>query len=277
MVQLKHPDYAAINLANWEARVEHHAVAYGLERYRSDAEAISGVVAFDRPRLGDIAGLNTVHLQCHIGTDTLSLHRLGAKVTGLDFSPSALAVAADLAASTGADIDWVCADVYDAVDALGGDRFDLVYTGVGAINWLPDIRRWAQVVAGLMRPGGRFFMREGHPVLYSLSDPRPDGVVAIEYPYFESGGTKFTSEETYVDQAGPLSSPDSIDFGHGLAEIFNALWEAGLTIDMFVEHDSVSWAALGDQMEEIGGGEYRLIDRPERLPHSYTISATRPA
>ena len=144
-------DYRAINHANWESRVPHHAASdeYGLDRFRSDPERISDVVRFDLPRLGDIAGLDVVHLQCHIGTDTLSLARLGATVTGLDFSESAIEVARELSATAGPTVEYVVADVYDAPAVLGATRFDLVFTGIGALCWLPSVERWASVVAEL--------------------------------------------------------------------------------------------------------------------------------
>ena len=208
-------------------------------------------------------------------TDTLSLARLGAKVTGLDFSGSALAVARQLAESAGYAIAYVEADVYDAVGVLGGARFDLVYTGIGALCWLPDVRRWAQTVAGLLRPGGELFIREGHPVLWAMDDPRPDGLLVLAYPYFETEGVPFCEPDTYVTHDEPLEAPDIVHFNHGLAEIFNAVWDAGMEITLFDEHDSVPWNALGDQMHDVGGGEYRLVDRPERLAASYTLRARK--
>src|SRR6478735_4925905 len=210
-------EYVATNLANWNSRVPHHELGYGLDAYRSDPTHLSGVVRFDVPRLGDVAGLDAVHLQCHIGTDTLSLGRLGARMTGLDFSGPALDVARRLAEDTGTTIDYVEAELYGAVEALGSERFDLVYTGIGALCWLPSITRWARVVAGLLRPGGRLFIREGHPVLWSMDDPRDDGLLVVRYPYFEvPGGTHFHEEISYVDHAEPLAAPATIQFNHGL-------------------------------------------------------------
>jgi 2-polyprenyl-3-methyl-5-hydroxy-6-metoxy-1,4-benzoquinol methylase len=160
-------DYVEVNRANWDSRVSHHVSGYDLDSFRSDSAHLSHVVQFDLPRLGSIAGLDVVHLQCHIGTDTLSLARLGAKsVTGLDFSRPALEVATRLAADCGAEIDYVESELYSAVDVLGAGRFDLVYTGIGSLGWLPDIRRWGEVVGALLRPGGRLFIREYHPVLW---------------------------------------------------------------------------------------------------------------
>jgi SAM-dependent methyltransferase len=236
------------------------------------------VVRFDQARLGSIDGLDILHLQCHIGTDTLSLARLGARsVTGLDFSVPALEAAAQLAHECGATIDYVEGEVYAAVDRLGAGRFDLVYTGVGALCWLPDVRRWAQVVAALLRPNGRLFIREGHPVLWALSDPRPDGLLVIEYPYFETDGTPFSEQFSYVEHEEPLASPDIVHFNHGLAEVITAVMDAGLELRAIEEHDTVPWNPLGDIMEEVGDSEFRLRDEPERLPGTYTLQAVKPA
>lgn len=271
-------DWRSVNLANWEARVPLHVApgGYDLAGF-DDPRYLSSVVRYDLPRLGDIANLDVVHLQCHIGTDTVSLARLGPRsVTGLDFSPSAIAAARDLAARTAADAAFVEGDVYDAVATLGTQCCDVVYTGIGAICWLPDIRRWAAVVAGLLRPGGRLFMREGHPMLDTLSDTRPDDLLVVHYPYFETAGTAFTEESTYGG-AGVLSAPQGVSFNHGLGEVFTALTDAGLTVTALEEHREVPWNALGDAMVESAEyeGEYVLAQNPERLPLTYTIQARK--
>jgi 2-polyprenyl-3-methyl-5-hydroxy-6-metoxy-1,4-benzoquinol methylase len=178
-------DFRATNLECWEERADVHAASpdYDVDLLATDADLLSEVVRFDRPRLGVIEGLDVVHLQCHIGTDTISLAKLGASVTGLDFSPSALAQARDLAARAGLDVRFVESELYGAPAALG-TTYDLVYTGVGALNWLPDVAGWATVVAALLRPGGRLHLREGHPMLWSLEDPtsRPTTSSCITAP-----------------------------------------------------------------------------------------------
>ncbi len=269
-------DHLEINLANWNSRVVHHERGYDLGLYRSDPGHLSKVVAFDLPRLGQLNGLDVVHLQCHIGTDTLSLARLGARsVSGLDFSAPALAVAGRLAAECGEDIRYVESELYGAVEALGAGQFDLVYTGIGALCWLPDIRGWARVVAGLLRPGGRLFMREGHPMLWALADPRPDGLLVVEHPYFETAGVHFSEPQSYVDHDEPLASPEIVHFNHGLAEVITAVLDAGLTLTAIEEHDTVPWNPLEDAMELIDGGEYRLRRNPSRLAATYTLQAQK--
>ena len=271
-------DYRAVNRASWDERVPAHAASldYALERFAEDPEFLSGVVRFDLPRLGDIRGARGVHLQCHIGTDTISLARLGARMTGLDFSAPAVAQATALATRVGATAEFVRADVYDAVDVLGAGRFDLVFTGIGALCWLPDIRRWAAVVAGLLRPGGRLFMREGHPMLWALADPRPDGLLVVEHPYFETAApTVWDEGGTYVETDATFVHNLTHEWNHGLGEIVGALLGEGMELTMLAEHDSVPWEALPGRMERLDGGEWRLADRPERLPHSYTLQAVK--
>ena len=269
-------DYRQLNRANWDERAPAHAASggYALDRFRSDPAHLSDVVRFDLPLLGDVAGLEGVHLQCHIGTDTISLARLGARMTGLDFSPASLAEARRLVAETGTDVELVESDVYAAADVLGVARFDLVFTGIGALCWLPDVHRWGRVVADLLRPGGRFFMRESHPVLWSL-DERQD-VLAIEYPYFETPEPLVWDDaSTYVETDAVFTQTVTHEWNHGLGEIVTALLDAGLEITGLVEHDSVPYEALPGQMEDVGGGEWRVKDRPERLPHSYTLQAVK--
>ena len=268
-------DYQRINKANWDSRVPHHERGYDLHEFTDDPAHLSRVVQFDLPRLGDITGLRGVHLQCHIGTDTLSLARLGARMSGLDFSGPALDAAARLVMACGHDIDFVESDVYAALDVLPAGEFDFVFTGIGALCWIPDAARWAHVVAELLKPGGFLFIREGHPMMWTLSDPRPDGLVVVEFPYFESAGTVFSEETSYVEHEGVLDSPTIVSFNHSLSEVFNALWNAGMSITLFDEHQTVPWNPLEDAMEEIQPNEFQLRHVPERLAATYTLRAVK--
>lgn len=287
-------DYLEINRANWDSRAPIHAENYGIDALLADPQALSEVVRFDLPRLGRLDGLDVVHLQCHLGTDTLSLARLGAaSVTGVDLSPVSLAEARQLATAAGVPIDYVEADVYSAPEML--DRqFDLVYTGIGAICWLPSIRRWAQTVAALLRPGGRLFIRDGHPVLNSLiqvelgPDPVDRGqqpsisgagsqTLALELAYYEQEQwLTWREEHTYAGD-DLVASPVSVEWNHGLAEIVTAVLDAGLQLTSLAEHDSVPWEPFpGLMSHDPQTGEYRLTDRPQRLPASFTLTAVKP-
>ena len=271
-------DYREINRASWDERVPAHVASpdYEVDRFIADPVFLSEVVRFDLPLLGDISGLRGAHLQCHIGTDTISLARLGATMTGLDFSAPAVEQARMLAQRTGSDAEFVQADVYDAVDVLGAGRFDLVFTGIGALCWLPRIARWAEVVAGLLRPGGRLFVREGHPMLWALDDTRGDGLLVVDFPYFEREEPLVWEEGgTYVQTEATFEHNTTASWNHGLGEIVTALQGAGMTITGLTEHDTVPWEAMPGLMERTADGEWRLADRPWRLPHSYTLQAIR--
>jgi SAM-dependent methyltransferase len=266
-----------LNRQNWDERAEPHAKSpgYGVEQFVTDPTKLSDVVRFDLPRLGDVKGLRGLHLQCHIGTDTLSLHRLGARMTGLDFSGVALEQARSLAQRTGADIDYVQGEVYETPNLLPPGEFDLIFTGIGALCWLPDIQRWADVVARMLRRGGRLFIREGHPVLWSIDETREDALT-IGYSYFERAEPEIFDEGgTYVETDHVFQHTRSASWNHGLGEIVTALLGAGMQLTMLVEHDSAPWVAIPNQMEALPGGEYRLKDRPWRVPHSYTLQAVK--
>jgi SAM-dependent methyltransferase len=218
-------------------------------------------------------------------------------VTGLDFSSASLTEARKLALATtgtgGDKLKFVEASVYNALDVLAPGTFDLVYTGIGALCWIPSVREWAKVVAGLLRPGGRLFIRECHPVLWALNEKSPDKLI-IDLPYFERDeATVFHDDGTYVDAGGyKFKATQTVEFNHGLGEIVEALLSQNLRIAGLVEHQSVPWAALPAQMVEDDRGELRqhsnvdmrlrknlgewsLKDKPWRLPHSYTLQAVK--
>jgi SAM-dependent methyltransferase len=267
----------AVNRAHWDERASAHAASpgYAVASFIADPTFLSEVVRFDLPRLGDISGLRGVHLQCHIGTDTVSLSRLGAKMTGLDFSPPALVEARKLAAAAGADVDFVESDVYSAPDLLPAAAFDLVFTGIGALCWLPDIARWAQVVGTLLKPAGRLFLREGHPMLWAI-DERQEADLVVGFPYFETPDPIIFDEPgSYVEVDVDLQATESRTWNHGLGEIVTALLDVGLTLTMLVEHQSLPWEGLPGQMERVGAKEWRLYERPERMPLSYTLQAIK--
>lgn len=271
-------DYRTVNRTNWDERAPLHAASadYGLDRF-ADPDHLSGVVRFDLPRLGDIRGLRALHLQCHLGTDTISLARLGATAAGLDFSPVSLTYARKLAEQAGVTVDFVESDVYDAVAALGAEQFDLVYTGIGALCWLPSIERWAQTVATLLRPGGRLFLRDGHPISGTLDETQTDRLV-VEFPYFETAEPMvWTGTSTYVETDGALREATTThQWSHGIGETVTALLDAGLTITGLVEHDSAPWPVLPGRMACGDDGEWRLIERRERMPFTYTLQAGKP-
>ena len=200
-------------------------------------------------------------------------------VTGYDFSPSALEVARKLATDAGIDISYVEGEFYDALDHLGRERFDVVYTGGGALNWLPDIKGWAIVVAGLLRPDGILHLHEGHPVLFSL-DERDDDQLVIRYPYFETAEPVAFDEgpSTYTDgDTSSMAHTATREWNHGLGEIVQAVIDAGLVVTMLEELRYCDWLALPNAMEIRASDNAAVLrDGRERLPLTYTLQAHRP-
>ncbi len=270
------------NLENWEDRVPVHLSpdGYALADF-DDPGHLSRVVRFDQPRIGDLAGLDVVHLQCHIGTDTVSLDRLGARsVTGYDFSPAAIDAARALSTRAGSTATFVEGELYDAVTVLGASRFDLVFTGIGALVWLPDINGWAAVVAELLRPGGRLFLRDAHPMLLSIADTSAeDPSIRVRYPAFgAAGSTRFEESTSYEGDGTRLEHTITYQWNWAIGEVVTALINAEMRIDALTEHRTVPWNALEGAMVQVPPlGEYELADRPERLACTFTLQASRPA
>ena len=267
----------AINRENWEDRVPLHEKAYGVSAL-NDPNYLTNVIRTDLAALspflpeGTVSGLDVCHLQCHIGTDTLSLIKAGARVTGVDFSPAALASAANLAQHLGIEATWVETDVLDARAAVKGD-FDLVYTSIGTINWLPDLDRWATQVAGLLRAGGSFYIRDGHPILYSI-DERADGL-QLRYPYFGNGEAQIWDEESTYAGDGKVAHSRTYQWAHSLSKIINSLIAAGLQILRVDEDKTIPWK-FAPRMVEVEEGF--AWPEPERdlVPCTYTIIARKP-
>ena len=264
------------NRDNWDDRVPIHweSPVYDVAGFIADPTRLSDVVAFDAPLVGEVRGHRLLHLQCHMGKDTLSWARLGAEVTGVDFSEPAIAAARRLSVESGTPGRFVVAELYDAPRVLP-EAFDIVYTGVGALNWLPDIRRWAEVVAGFLAPGGRFYIREGHPMLFSL-DWRDDAALVVRYPYFE------TADPVVDDDPGTYAGPGTVahartyEWNHGLGEGVAALLDAGLVITGLREHRDLEWQGL-PQMTEGEDGRWRLPEAQRDLvPLMYSLWARKP-
>jgi SAM-dependent methyltransferase len=218
--------------------------------------------------VGDVAGKSLLHLQCHFGQDTLSWARLGAKVTGVDLSPEAIARAQALAAELGIDARFLCANVLDPAE-LGDAQFDIVFTSYGALNWLPDLRPWARVIARHLKPGGCFHMVEFHPMINVLDEDAKE----ITSGYFNAGDAlRFESTASYA--GGEHAPIESYEWPHSLAEIVQALLDAGLTVTSLHEFPYVvhkCWKFL----VESEPGRYVVEHHPGKLPLLFSISARK--
>jgi SAM-dependent methyltransferase len=258
-----------LNRANWDSRVPVHAASsfYDLDGFRAGRDTVGPVQAAE---VGDVDGKRLVHLQCHIGLDTLSWARRGARVSGLDFSAPAISVARSLAADLGISASFAVSDVYDAVPAFGGERFDIVYTGIGALVWLPSVTRWASVVAGLLAPGGFLYILEGHPFVHVLEESASS--LVVERDYFDSSGLVADCAYTYTD--GPaLAATRSVEFQHSLGSIVSALIVAGLRIEFVHEFDFDMFQRFPSMAAE-PDGLYRLPGGRPRVPMLFSLRAS---
>ncbi|MFG1699126.1 class I SAM-dependent methyltransferase [Nonomuraea sp. NPDC049309] len=260
-------DYLSINRDNWNARVDIHVASdfYDVEGFMKGRNALR---AFEIEEVGEVAGRSLVHLQCHFGLDTLSWARLGAQVTGLDFSEPAIEHARRIAAECGIPARFVTADVYDAPEALG-TTYDIVYTGTGALVWLPDVGRWAETVAKLLKPGGFLYLAEFHPITEVFDD---ETGTAVTYDYFDKGPHIWSDPHTYT--GGVHESPTSVQFRHGLGEIVTALANAGLRLEFLHEHEYTLFRRYHALTER--DGAYRTPEGKPRVPLMFSLRACAP-
>ena len=268
-------DQRAANLANWNDRVAAHLASpgYNVEGFVSDPQRIGKAVRLDAEELGDVRGRSLLHLQCHIGLDTLSWARLGADVTGLDFSAPAVDAAREISRRSQTPARFVVSDVYEAPETLG-ESFDIVYASEGVLCWLPDVAAWAQVLHRLTRPGGTAYIRDGHPVAHSLDLDRPDGRLEFIGPYFEGQAMRYDEPGTYVETDVSIDHTVTYEWNHGLGEIVTAFIDAGFRIESLREYPFSAYRAMPDLA--IGpDGWWRSPDQPDRVPFMFSVRASR--
>jgi SAM-dependent methyltransferase len=267
--------YLKANRALWDewARINYRSDFYRVDEFKA---GLNKLRRYEMEEVGDVKGKELLHLQCHFGMDTLCWARLGARVTGADFSEQGVEQARALASELGIEARFVCSDIYALPEHLDG-RFDIVYTSRGVLGWLPHIERWAQVVAHFVRPGGFFYITEVHPVIQVFDDE--DGVteLRLRYPYFShSEPFEFETQGSYADRSATVEQKVNYSWNHGLGEIVTALVAAGLRIEFLHEFPFVEWPL--PFLEPAPDGTHRLAGESDgRLPLFFSIKATRPA
>ncbi|MFB7875164.1 class I SAM-dependent methyltransferase [Nocardia sp. NPDC056064] len=270
----------AANRANWDDRAEVHVRSrmYDVDAFLGDPQAVSSVVRNDLAVLaahlpeGGIVGRSLLHLQCHIGTDTVSWARLGAvEVHGLDLSPNSLRHAARIAAADGRDIGWVEGDARFASSVIER-HFDVVVTSAGTIVWLPELTAWARSIRDLLAPGGVFLVRDDHPILGAL-DFTP---WEITDDYLSGGGVRTYSDSgTYTeDSSGTITHTTNHEWRHDLGEVVGALVGAGLVIEALVELPYMDWRPF-DELVPCPQG-WTLPEGKPRIPLNFAVVARRP-
>lgn len=281
-VDLRGGDWLDDNRANWDERVPLHVAS---EFYDQGPLRLGGGVLDPIARAGierlfpeGLDGVRVLHLQCHFGSDTLSLANRGATVVGLDFSRPAVEEARRMAAEIGI-VDrarFIEANLYDARHALPEpESFDLVFTTWGTIGWLPDVAEWARIVAWFLKPGGRLYFADGHPAAFVFDgDGGAGGMPVFAYPYAKDDPDILEDPSDYADREAALEHARTWEWMHPLAEVQGALRAAGLVIDEFEEHYRVPWQIFPVTIP-LGEGMFGW-PAEQWLPLSYELVASAP-
>jgi SAM-dependent methyltransferase len=226
--------YFKTNLRRWNELVEINAKSkfYDLDGFKSGK---SSLFPIEREEIGNVDGKTLLHLQCHFGMDTLSFARLGAKVTGVDFSDKAIKLARQLSEELNIPAKFIKANIYDIPDILH-DKFDIVFTSNGAIGWLPDLYKWAEIIDYCLKPGGTFYITENHP-FGNLIDEKYDNAFQVGYDYFNDGKPyRFDEDDgAYVDPNIKLQNFETYDWFHPMGDVINSLLKVNFELEFLHE------------------------------------------
>jgi SAM-dependent methyltransferase len=257
------------NRRSWDGRVDVHRRSeyYDLAGFRAGRNSLRSV---EREELGDPSGRSLLHLQCHFGMDTLSLARLGARVTGMDFSEPAVSLARALAEELHLEARFVCSNLYDLTRVLH-EQFDIVFTSYGVLCWLPDLSEWGRVVARFLRPGGTFVIVENHPIAESMEEV--GGRLELAYPMFQREPFETDGTQTYADLRLRLPASPNYQWSWSVAGMVSALIDAGLRIERLKELPILTWQRF-PSMTRDAGGWWRLPTDP--LPLLVACRAVKP-
>ena len=230
----------------------------------------------ERDALGDVSGKSLLHLQCHFGMDTMSWARLGARATGVDFSENAIDIARRLNDEVDLDVRFIQSDIYDLPNVLD-EQFDIVYSALGVLCWLPDIDRWAKVAANHLKPGGTLFLMDGHPVHHmfqSDEDCEEDASnLRVHHSYWHGAeGVRYVGDEPSYASGDTVIAGDTWEWQHTISSVINAIIGAGLRLTRFNEHPESTYAAIRG-MTKSEDGWYRLPEDGPEVPMLYSLTA----
>jgi 2-polyprenyl-3-methyl-5-hydroxy-6-metoxy-1,4-benzoquinol methylase len=261
-------NYIAINRQSWNNRTDAHvnSAFYDVPAFKLGKSSLNEI---ELRLLGDVKGKRILHLQCHFGQDSISLSRLGAEVTGVDFSDKAIEMARQLAAETSTNTQFACCDIYDLPAQLH-EQFDIVFTSYGTIGWLPDLNKWASIVSHYLKPGGSFVFAEFHPVVWMFDD----NFESMSYTYSNTGAIIETESGTYADKDAPITQ-QYVMWNHGLGEVINNLVNNGLVICSLDEYDYSPYNCFGNTIE-FEPKKFRIKHLGNKIPMVYSILARKP-
>lgn len=260
-------NYIEINKSLWNEKTRHHVASdfYDVKGFLAGNTSLKNI---EIDLLGDVKGKTILHLQCHFGQDTLSLARMGARVTGVDFSDKAIEAAQDLATQAGLEAEFICCNVYDLPQHLD-KQYDIVYASYGVIGWLPDMEAWATVVSQFVKPGGTFLFVEFHPVVWMYNSDFSE----VQYSYFNKEAIVETLSGTYADREADMKATE-VGWNHDLGEVLQSLLNAGLSLRTFNEYDYSPYDVFKN-MVEIGPGKYCVSGLEGKIPMVYAVRAGR--
>tara|TARA_B110000908_G_C10131753_1_gene392537 strand:+ start:168 stop:971 length:804 start_codon:yes stop_codon:yes gene_type:complete len=260
-------NYIEINKQSWNNRTESHVNSefYDMKGFLSGQNSLNEIELL---LLGNIKGKSILHLQCHFGQDSISLSRLGAEVTGVDFSDKAISFAKQISTDTKSDTTFICCNIYDLPNYLD-EEFDIVFTSYGTIGWLPDLNKWAGIVSKFLKPTGQFIFVEFHPVVWLFDDE----FKKIAYNYFNTEAIVETEEGTYADKLAPISQ-EYVMWNHPLSEVISSLLDNNLQLSTFQEYNYSPYNCFNNT-EEVESKKFRIKHLDDKIPMVYSLSAKK--
>ncbi|MFC4263194.1 class I SAM-dependent methyltransferase [Ferruginibacter yonginensis] len=261
-------DYININKMAWNYKVASHvgSAFYDMPGFLNNPQSLNDI---ELSILGSVEKLNILHLQCHFGQDSISLSKLGANVTGVDFSEKAIEQAQLLTQQLQTNTQFICSDIYNLPQYLK-QQFDIVFTSYGTIGWLPDLDRWANIIQFYLKPGGRFVMADFHPVIWMYDDHFKE----VTYNYFKDAPIEEVINGTYADRNAAISTR-TISWNHSISEILNSLLQQGLQLKQFNEYDYSPYNCFNETIT-IAPKKYQIKHFNNKIPMVYAIEAVKP-
>jgi SAM-dependent methyltransferase len=257
-----------LNQALWDewTGVNASSAMYRLDAFRQGENVLDSLVLKE---MGNVAGKSLLHLQCHFGMDTLSWARLGASVTGVDFSSKAISLAKNLSRDLQIPARFIQCNIYDLPSHLE-DQFDIVFASYGVLTWLPDLSRWMQIAASYVKPGGFLYLLDGHPITW-IFDEKSDNW-ELCYPYFQQEAMICEEEGSYADRTASIQSHTCYQWQHTLGEIVTSACNNGLRIEYLHEFGYSEFQAHPSLIQQ-ENGTWHHPDGDTRIPMLFSLKA----